>query len=392
MLEVQKVQAVFMEVLNWNRARINFLANFILALIKVKNVNLVEIATAFSGKAKKDSKYRRIKRFFSSFGMDVVTIAQVIIQMLPIREESWALVMDRTTWKLGKVTINILMLGIAYKGIAFPLLWILLPKTGNSNTEERIQLMDRFLNLFGGEKIKFFSADREFLGQRWFSYLLEKSIHFRIRIRENMLISNARGLLVPAKTLFRDLKVGQSKLLEGKRRVCGGKLFVIGLLLPTGEYLLLVTDKDPDTALEDYAQRWEIETLFGCLKSRGFRFEETHMTIPERLSKLVALLAITFCWAHLTGEWLHEQEPIEIKKHGRKAISIFRYGFDHLRALVLNISEHDHEFREMVEVLRTSLTPDPGACFAKKASDPQKRKYEYLLPQEQSAIPLAQAA
>ena len=47
MLEVHTLQAVFMEVLNWNRARINFLANFIMALIKVKNVNLVEIATAF---------------------------------------------------------------------------------------------------------------------------------------------------------------------------------------------------------------------------------------------------------------------------------------------------------------------------------------------------------
>lgn len=391
MVEVQMLQAVFIEVLTWHRARINFLSNFLIALLKVKTVNLVELATAFSGKATQDSKYRRIKRFFSAFAIEAVHLAHLIIQLLPIKEEAWALVMDRTNWKVGKVTINILMLGIAYKGIAFPILWIFLPKTGNSNTQERIQLMDRFLHLFDVKKIKFFSADREFIGQKWFAYLLEKCIPFRIRIRENMLISNAKGLLVPAKTLFRDLKVGEYKLLEGKRHVCGVELFVGGLLLPTGEYLLLVTDRDPETALEDYAQRWEIETLFGCLKSRGFRVEETHMTAPERLSTLMALLALAFCWAHLTGEWLHEQKPIEIKKHGRKAKSIFRYGLDYLREMVLNISERYEAFQDMVHFLRKYLTSSPPSLLDKQVSK-HKRKYQDPLAQQNEYPPLLKKA
>ena len=36
-------------------------------------------------------------------------------------------------------------------------------------------------------------------------------------------------------------------------------------------------------------ERWEIETLFGCLKTRGFDFECTHVVEPERVQKLVAL-------------------------------------------------------------------------------------------------------
>ena len=42
------------------------------------------------------------------------------------------------------------------------------------------------------------------------------------------------------------------------------------------------------------ADRWQIETLFGCLKTRGFNFEDTHLTDPERLSKLLGLLALAF--------------------------------------------------------------------------------------------------
>ena len=61
--------------------------------------------------------------------------------------------MDRTNWKFGEFNINILMLGITYKGIAFPLIFSLLPKRGNSNWEERKKIMERFIRLFGAECI-----------------------------------------------------------------------------------------------------------------------------------------------------------------------------------------------------------------------------------------------
>lgn len=388
MMEVSLIHAVFMEVLSWNRARINFLSNFIIALLKVRTVNLVEIATGFSGQATKDSKYRRIKRFFQAFPVDAFTIACLILQILSRQETGWVLVMDRTNWKLGKETINVLMLGIAHRGIAFPLLWMLLPKTGNSNTGERIQLMERFLTFFGKDRIAFFTADREFIGKEWFAYLLEKFIAFRIRIRENMLIANAQGFLVPAKTLFQDLRVGEYKILAGKRKVRGIDLYVIGLLLPDGEYLILVTDKNPETALDDYAKRWEIETLFAAFKTRGFRFEDTHMTDPERISKLIALMAIAFCWAHTTGEWLHHQKPIKRKKHGRKEISIFRYGLDHLREMLLNISEKYCEFRKMIQRLRRWLL----SGFPGFAQNDAERNCQYILHQVQDTIDLPSAA
>jgi hypothetical protein len=61
--------------------------------------------------------------------------------------------MDRTNWKFGQININLLILGIAYKGIAFPVLWLFLPKQGNSNRAERIELIERFLDIFGGDKV-----------------------------------------------------------------------------------------------------------------------------------------------------------------------------------------------------------------------------------------------
>jgi hypothetical protein len=242
-------------------------------------------------------------------------------------------------------------------GIAFPILWISLDKRGNSNTKEWISLIEQFLKLFDVNKIQCIVADREFIGIAWFEYLLNAGLTFRIRIKENILVTNSRGIQIPVKRLFRQLKPGTTQVLKGKRNVMGHDLYIVGSMLFDGEYLILVTDKNSGEALSDYKKRWGIETLFGCLKTRGFNFESTHMTKLERVEKLVALLAIAFTWCHIIGEWKNDQKAITIKKHGRKAISIFRYGFDELREILFDHSQRLADFQRTIEILFSYVDP-----------------------------------
>ncbi len=107
----------------------------------------------------------------------------------------------------------------------------------------------------------------------------------------------------------------------------------------------------PRAALSDYAYRWGIETLFGCLKTRGFCLEATHLKDTERLKKLIALLTLAFCWAHQVGEWVVKQTSIKIKKHGRKARSIFCAGLDHLRQILLNLESCQAQFVHILSFL-----------------------------------------
>ena len=135
--------------------------------------------------------------------------------------------------------------------------------------------------------------------------------------------------------------------------------------MPDGDLVIIVTQSEPETAMCDYKERWQIETLFGCLKTRGFNFEATHMTNPERIDRLMGYLAIAFAWAHIVGEWLNEQRPIRIKKHGRPAQSIFAYGLGHLRFCLLGIHQSfkREAFREAVEQLQQRLSQDKQ-CLA----------------------------
>jgi Transposase DDE domain len=338
MTEVRSLERTLGETLPWNKARINFSSKFLIALIQVRTVNLVEIANSFAGRAKEESNYKRIQRFLRRFELSYAVIAIFVVQLLGL-PKPWVLTIDRTNWQFGKHEINILTMGIAYKGAAFPILWVMLDKKGNSNTRERKAIMEEYIKLFGTASILYLCADREFIGKKWFAYLRRNKIDFRIRIKESTLVPNARGQKRNAWQLFAFTRTEEELILEQPRTIWGMPLYFSGMRLKTGEYLIIASLCYSPTPVDDYAKRWEIETLFGCLKSRGFRLEETHLTDSDRIKKLIALLAIAFCWAHIVGEWLAELKPIKIKKHGRLAKSIFRLGFDKLRRVFTNFEQ-----------------------------------------------------
>ena len=133
-----------------------------------------------------------------------------------------------------------------------------------------------------------------------------------------------------------------------------------------GELVIIATQEHPETALADYKERWQIETLFACLKTRGFCLEATHLTHPERLEKLFAFLAIAVSWAHLIGEWLHEIKPITLKSHGRRANSLVRYGLDYLMGCLFHNPEplRQQAFHRAIEQLLKRLSWTRGDTLA----------------------------
>lgn len=350
MNQVTQLRNALRPYLSWHGARLTFLAAFLIALLRVKTINFAELATAFGGKAQIDSHYKRLQRFFRQYEMDYAEIAQTVVALMAI-PEPWVLSIDRTEWKFGECVFNILMLGIVHDGVAFPVAWTLLDKRGNSNSHERMDLFNDFLERFRDRKIACLCADREFVGRDWFGYLLdEPNTPFRIRIRSNHNLSDGHNSL-KVSILFQDLQVGQQKVLRHQRLLWGHWLYIAALRLEDGELLVVATQTTPRSAIQDYAQRWGIETLFGIFKTRGFCLESTHLNDTERLSKLIGLLSLALCWVVLTGEWLHQSKPLKIKSHGRKAQSIFRYGFDYLRNILVNLNEKIDDFINVLQLL-----------------------------------------
>jgi hypothetical protein len=152
--------------------------------------------------------------------------------------------------------------------------------------------------------------------------------------------------------------------LEGKRYLFdteGAPLPVRVVLRHAGSreaeapFLVLATWKvDPGEATGLYRRRWEIESMFAALKSRGFGLEATNLTDPRRVERLIGLLALAFGWTRLVGDRRARREgPPPVKTHGRRERSLFRYGLDRLQGILTTPEPQPKAFFECLRLLRS---------------------------------------
>jgi hypothetical protein len=326
---------------NINLARIKLISLFICALCKVRTVCFEQCACAFDHPCHTASSLRRIQRFMADYLLNTDCIARAIFRLLP-HKPPFRLAMDRTNWKFGQTNINVLTLAVVYKGVAFPVLFTMLDKRGNSHTQERIDLINRFIRLFGKTAIDCLLADREFIGYKWIKHLNDNEIRYYVRIRENFYVENPRtGKRMKASWLFADLQMNERRFLYGIYRVNGELCYLSASKVKNKQGLpelqIIISYNKPDNAIDIYKERWQIETAFRALKSSGFNIEDTHLTDIDRIKKLFSLVMIAFAWCYVVGIFLHENGyPIRLKNDGKMTKSFFRHGLDFIAKLLLN--------------------------------------------------------
>lgn len=312
-----------------------------MALCKVQTVSFHKLALAFETHGKADSSLRRLQRFIADFHLCSDLIARIIFGLLP-EKINLKLVIDRTNWQFGKQNVNIFMLGIAYRGVAFPLIFSLLDKKGNSNCEERIELINRFIRLFGKDCIDCIMADREFVGEEWIAFLNESKLRYYIRIRNNFKVFLPhKNEKIPVSWLFNGLKVGQIKHYPKIVKISNEYCYLSATLSQKRgekhELLIIISYNKNEQSFLNYKERWQVETCFKAMKSSGFDIENTHLQDLERIEKLLCLVMIAFVWCYKVGDYLDRNiKAIPIKKHGHRAKSIFKYGLEHIFNILLN--------------------------------------------------------
>jgi len=76
----------------------------------------------------------------------------------------------------------------------------------------------------------------------------------------------------------------------------------------------------------DYARRWGIEPMFSDFKTRGFGLEDSQIRYPDRLARLILVMALALYFAVSTGQWdaVHHATPAERKHAERRPKNVLR--------------------------------------------------------------------
>jgi hypothetical protein len=105
------------------------------------------------------------------------------------------------------------------------------------------------------------------------------------------------------------------------------------------------------------------QTMFGNLKTKGFALEATHLTDPGKLGTLLALLAFAVALTVKTGVAKARLHDIPIKKHGRRAWSLFALGLNTLRKIFV-VASPDQIIAFLAELLSPKLPVKPLRALA----------------------------
>lgn len=285
--------------------------------------------------AKVESVERTIQSFFKDYEFDYRQVCVVLVLFL--KRGKISLSIDRTEWDFGTYQCNILMIVAKSDSIGIPLYWDLLDnKSGNSNSENRINLLSKVIDVLGKDRIRLIVGDREFVGLSWIKYLKENAIPYCMRIPKGHLITLKNGdcysidelLSTSSERYFQDCMV------DGVWGNCSLKR------LENDDYLFLIGSFPAKELGTIYRKRWCIETLFQSFKGRGFDLESTHLKCSTKLSKLLVFVSIAVALCVKLGEHHHEKiQAIKVKKHGYKANSFFRKGLTLIRRGLKNTTQ-----------------------------------------------------
>lgn len=315
-------------------SRAKCMSQIIEGIIKAKSPQIHRISEEFTDTNKDvESNRRRIQRFLQEEKLCNRQVARLIASLL-MGHKKMLIAIDRTNWDFGDITHNLLTLAIVIRNTAVPLLIVHLDHTGNSDTAQRIELMQEFLKVFGVNCLECVTADREFVGEDWISWLCQNKVPFVIRSRCNIGYRHRNGGKILCKDWFGTSEDEQTFLT----RVWTHPIRLSGKILTLKKELLaVISSLDIENPLEVYRKRWGIECLFKGMKTHGFNMEDSHIKIKEHFEVLTQMLCIAFTIAVKVGLIMNDEKPIPYRETVQsKLYSVSRYGIDHIRRFFKN--------------------------------------------------------
>ena len=304
-------------------SRINVFSGIIKSLMLCRGSKYKNMAEEQIGDILLDSKIKSVSRFLEGNHIDDDNFYQFMSSYIP--DGKALLSIDRTIWELGKEIRNILVLAVSYEKIAMPLIFKIIPYKGSCTADDQVELIQKFIDKFGIERIEAVTGDREFDNEKLISFLNAKNISYALRVRKTNRVINECGERVKISGLGNNIRNFSTKFYSVEIKFDH-------IRLPSGDFLSIVSNRGKVDALELYRKRWDIESGFKGCKTSGFRMEDTHIKKPKRFKNFIKCLFIAYAISIKTGYYEDKDRPIKTKVTlVSKAYSVLQYGLKALK-------------------------------------------------------------
>jgi hypothetical protein len=287
--------------------------------------------TAPDRRSKVESRIKRFTRFTQNEGVDTTTyFMPFLTPLLMGLAQSGPLVLAIDGSEVGRHCLA-LVISVIYKKRALPLVWVVVQGSkGHFPEETHVQLVQAVKPCIPDGADVIFLGDGEFDGIGLQAEIDQNDWQYVCRTAGNRLL-NDDGDEFSLQEIH--LQPGDCLAIPeiGFTRANYGPVLVVAWWhRDYQEPIYLVSNMDlAEEACHWYAKRFRIETFFSDQKSRGFHLHKSHISDPERMSRLLIAACLAYIWIIYLGVIAKQEKWVAIiHRPDRCDLSLFQLGLD----------------------------------------------------------------
>lgn len=291
------------------------LSLLVATMLDVRSANLMDLAAGLPRSTDRtDMRYQWIVRFLANSLVcsDEVMepFAREVLGQAAVAGKPVALIMDQSKFSDRH---QVLMLAVRYGERALPLAWRVVTTQGGIGFDTQKDLLEAVAPWLPGEARAMLLGDRFYGTPDLISWCRERGWGYRLRLKGNLVVVDGAEKTTTGACAAEGMVCLEDVELTGRRVRTH-----IGIIRDPGHaepWIIAMSDRPSYLRTLDYSRRWGIEPMFSDFKTRGFGIEDTQIQHPDRLGRLILVMALALYWAVSTGLWdaIHHPTPGEKK-------------------------------------------------------------------------------
>jgi hypothetical protein len=290
------------------------LSVLIATMLHVRSANLVELAAGLPRESDRwDMGYQYIVRLLDNHLVDTDEVmrpfALEVLAEIARQGGPLPLIMDQS--KIND-RHQVLMLSVRWGERALPIAWRVEETQGAIGFATQKDLLETVHAWLGEDQEVVLLADRFYGTPELIGWCRRQGWDWRLRLKGNLTVTLAKR-----NTTTGALALGSDHYFEDVALTAKRVKTNIGIIRDPGHaepWIIAMSAKPSYLKTLDYSNRWGIEPMFSDFKSRGFGIEQSQIQHPDRLARLILVMALALYWAVSTGMWDQAKNPLPVEK------------------------------------------------------------------------------
>ncbi len=299
------------------------LSLLVATMLEVRSANLMDLAAGLPRKAERlDMRYQGIARVLMTPLIDpdavMAPFAREVLSRLVAEGQPLVLILDQSELNERHQVLMLAVrqgeraLPLRQGERALPLLWRVEATEGAIGFAVQKSVLDAALSLLPAGAEVCLMADRFYGTADLIAWCQQRQWDYRLRLKGNLVVRDAAGRRTTGQ--LAKARVFALEDVQLTARQATTNIGVIQAPDHAEPWIIAMAATPGYLRTLEYSARWAIEPMFSDFKSRGFGVEDSHIQHPDRLARLLLVMALAIYTAVSTGLWDAQTNPTPAEK------------------------------------------------------------------------------